>query len=255
MHMRRCFAGGILIVGLLASAGCAGTPSSVGSASATATSTSPQVDRPAVDADTIRGPGLSVDFDASPSVAGVVSRNKVAFSGTVKGWRDGRTIESGPKSQYKTQILSAVLVVAVDTSYGGTPVTGNAYVQVVRGMFHSDSSGNIDRSRYTYREVTDLEKAAPVGVRVTVIGVPAATDEALAQDGDVITPAPDVPADADVFQVDPQGLLFEDADGSYVSGYAPDSDVIVGDWPGADGTDTPPTYDALLSALRSTSAS
>ncbi|MDT0202877.1 hypothetical protein [Nocardioides sp. AE5] len=217
--------------------GCSGsgenTPAGAPSApSETLSSVGSESDLPSVDGEIVRGEAHA-DYDVAASVVGAAEPATVVVIGRVKSWAEGRIIHDGDSA-----LKSAVLEVEVETSLVPRTVE-SAFVEIDRGGTLIDEEGNEvelhDGATYVQRSVEELRQAVPVGTRVVVLGVAAPTDEEIASTGGQQVIEAWVPPHGDDQLVSPvqQGLLFEDADGSYVSGVADQEDVEFGDWPAA----------------------
>ncbi|MGJ9411096.1 hypothetical protein ACHAAC_00145 [Aeromicrobium sp. CF4.19] len=202
--------------------------------------TSPGTDRPSVDGNVMRN-GVSHDYDVASSASEVAQNVDLVVSGTVTSWSDGRATR-------EDDLLSrtAILEIAVNEAQGeGSPGPGNAegdpeprsiFVEVARGDALVDENGDDlpDPDGYsTQLSVDDLAEAAPVGARVLFMGDPALTDQEIAERwGGVVTQPWQPPVEeAELNRPLLQGLLFEDADGSYVSALAEQTDVQGRGWP------------------------
>ena len=175
-----------------------------------------------------------------------------AVSGTVSGWSPGRTVAAEDDDGTLDRSLFAVLEVTVESDHGRAAAPPTLDVEVARGRDTADSEGHQttdkDERVYMYRTLDDLRAAVPVGTRVVVIGTAAPSTAQLHDEGSLVDVPRAVPTTATLVRPLPQGLLFEAADGTLVSGVGELPDVLVGDWPGAHDP-ARATFDAVVSDL------
>jgi hypothetical protein len=187
-----------------------------------------------VDGAIVRGHAGS-DYDVASSVVEVAQDAQAVIVGTVASWADGRVVRDGDDRR-----TSAAMEVVVAQSFTARGAAQTVFVEVQRGGVLVDDAGAAieldDGASYDERSLADLERAVPVGTRVLVLAVEAPSDAEIAATGGggkVSTSWSPPRAGAALLSPLPQGLLFEDADGTYVSGVADQSDVEHGQWPAA----------------------
>jgi len=198
------------------------------------TSADKQVEGPStpagIDGATLRG-WNDYDYDVQSSIAAVARTAETVVAGEIASWADGRLAGSED-----TLDKYAVLEVAVDQTFVADADPNLVFVEVSRGHAALDEDGN-ELENSVQASVRELEAAAPVGTRVIVLGQPAPSDEDLGdQPGNELLTGWEPPSDtAQLLSPVPQGLLFEDRNGRYVSGVADQHDVEFGDWPATKG--------------------
>jgi len=204
-----------------------------------------------VDGETVRG-SADYDYDVASSVVEAAQAARTVVAGTVVSWTEGRAVRDGDD-----QRLSAVLEVLIDQAFATEEPVETIFVEVQRRGVLVDEAGNVleldEGASYDERSVSDLENAVPIGTRVLVLAVDAPSDEEIAATGggqQVVT-SWSAPRDgAELVSPLPQGLLFEDADGTYVSGVADQADVEHGQWPAAQqARGTGALFEQLLAEL------
>jgi len=164
-------------------------------------------------------------------VVALAERGAVAVVGAIQSWDDGRTILDGDELLH-----FAVLTIKVTDQFKGEAPGGEVKVEFRRGGVIVDETGAevpLERgARYDIRSVADLEKAAPVGTRVILIGAPIPTPEEIATEPGQRVVGLGSLAGKEEFAVRPlsQGFLLQDADGSYVSGVAEQEFVEADGW-------------------------
>ena|GEM_PF-1371350 len=188
-----------------------------------------------VDGETLRG-DVEYDYDIQRSMLGVVKTTETAVTGRIASWAEGRQLRCG-EMLYKR----AVVEVTIDTILAGTGDPASVFVEVHRGTVVVDADGVEvpleEGTSYIDPSLQEMEAAAPVGTRVIVAAVAAASaskyqkysckivveGERPSQDGQLLAPVP-------------QGFILEGADGNHVSGVADQYDVEWGDWPRGENT-------------------
>ena len=167
-----------------------------------------------VDGETLRG-DVEYDYDVQSSMLGVVKTSETAVTGRIASWAEGRRIRCGDMLRKRV-----VVEVATDTILAGSGVPASVFVEIWS---------------YVDRSAQEMEAAAPVGTRVIVAAVAAASaseyekysckvvDQGATSAGQLLAPLP-------------QGLILERADGNHVSGVAHQYDVLWGDWPRGENT-------------------
>lgn len=207
---------------------------------------------PAVNGEMIRGT-VDYDYDVGSSISHVANRAEDAVLGTVVSWEDGRAIQEGDDLS-----RSAVLGIQVEETFLPGSATKTVFVEVPRGGVLVDKEGKHLKleagAKYSERSISDLEKAAPIGTRVLALTIRAPSDdEAAPESGQKIVKGWTPPfKGAELMSPLPQGLLFEDSDGTYVSGVADQADVEFGDWTASKGSKTMTAaspFDGLISQL------
>lgn len=215
--------------------------------------------RPTIKGDVLRN-GTTYDYDVAASPSELSGESDLTVSGTVKSWSDGRAFQEGSDLLSRT----AVLEIVVDDSDGSVPTptaspspdaepspqtpapsastssaTSSArsiFVEVNRGDIPLQDGREVDqpKGQKTQLSVADLKAAAPIGARVVFMGGAATPDASIK--GARVTQSWQPPvAGATLLTPKIQGLLFENADGSYVSAIAEQSDVEGHGWPAAQG--------------------
>lgn len=235
VHNPRWFAA-LALIALIAPATACSSDDAPNRAAPTQTQqqTSPEAVRPTVDGDALRG-SAQYDYDIAISLTEAAGKADVVAVGRVTGWSDGRLVHDGDEA-----LKHAVLELHVDRAFAGTD-DETLYVELSRGgtLINPDGSEQELRKgeRYAQRSIDDLTHAAPIGVRVLVLGVESPSDaEVEAAGGNTVVKTWTAPvSEATLLRGVPQGLFFEDQDGSYVSGVVEQADVELGSWPAARG--------------------
>jgi len=199
----------------------AGEPSRNGLTSTRAVKAPTEI--PDVDAAVVRG-GRMYDYAPARSLSALADRHPVAVLGEVVGWTDGRSVVETDGAFTDTS-LYGVLEVKVTETYSGEVSDGTVFVEVERGgqvrIEGKPPVPSINKS------LAELNEAVPAGARVIVVGAPAPTDsEHEAQNPAAVVEGvgEGLPAGATFLWPSVQGLLFEDEDGSFVSGEGADKD-------------------------------
>ncbi len=198
-----------------------------------------------VDGEVIRG-GTDYDYDVASSVAGAARNAEVAAVGTVASWSEGRLVRDGDEL-----IKHAILEMKVTSTFASSNPVDTIFIEIQRGGTLVDDHGRevqlSDGSRYNERSVSDLRTAAPVGTRLILLGLAAPSEDKIS--GEVVRRSKAAKAGAAIFSPIPQGLLFEDAEGRYVSGVADQADVEIEQWPAAAENSSADLFQQLVDQL------
>lgn len=205
---------------------------------------------PTIDGDTIRG-DVDYDYDIASSVTEAAEQATIVVAGTVTSWSDGRLVRDGDEL-----LKHAVLEVQILDGFAAAAAADTVFLEVSRGGTLVDDTGAELKlepgARYVQRSIDELQQAAPVGARVLVLGIPAPSDDQIDGNGDnhVLRSWKSPIASATLWAPIPQGLLFENSDGGYVSAVADQHDVEHGQWPAAKAANH--TFETLLDELETT---
>lgn len=186
-----------------------------------------------VDGETLRG-DVEYDYDVQSSMLGVVKASETAVTGRITSWAEGRQIQCGDMLEKR-----AVVEVATDTILAGTGSPVSVFVEVRRGAVVVDADGvevPLEKgTSYIDPFLQEMEAAAPVGTRVIVAAVAAASASEYEKYSCKVVDQGATSAEQLLGPV-PQGFILEDGDGNHVSGVADQHDVEWGDWPRGENT-------------------
>lgn len=177
-----------------------------------------------IDASVIRGDTAS-DYARTDSVVAAARSATLVIEGVVEGWADGRATVESDGDGYEAFEYTAVLTVRLTGVHRKSPhrVGDLVAVEVRRGGEVRVKGRVPDGTSPVLATIDDLGRAAPAGSPVILLARRAPTAGALSEATGGLTVRNDglgVPPGRPLLRPTVQGLIFRDADGSFVSGVA-----------------------------------